>query len=57
MEQGLINAASFKLNLYMFPIIAIGAIAGILILKNIPQKAFNAVVQILAALGAISLFF
>jgi len=53
----LMTAGSVKLNLLMLPFIAIGAFAGIFLLKRIPQKAFNAVVQILAAAAAIKLLF
>lgn len=53
----LITAESVKLNLMMLPFIAIGAVTGIFLLKRIPQKAFNAVVQILAAAAAIKLLF
>jgi uncharacterized membrane protein YfcA len=53
----LITAESVKLNLMMLPFIAIGAIVGIFLLKYIPQKAFNAAVQILAAAAAVELLF
>jgi uncharacterized membrane protein YfcA len=53
----LMTAESVKLNLMMLPFIAIGAVAGIFFLKRIPQKAFNAIVQILAAAAAIKLLF
>jgi len=53
----LMTMESLKLDLMMLPFIAIGAISGILVLKKIPQKAFNIVVQILAAVAAIKLLF
>jgi len=53
----LINAASLKLDLMMLPLIALGAVAGILFLRKIPQKIFNDTVQILAAAAAIKLLF
>jgi len=53
----LMTAESIKLNLMMLPFIAVGAVAGIFLLKRIPQKAFNIVVQILAAAAAIRLLF
>jgi hypothetical protein len=46
-----------KLDLMMLPAIAAGAVVGIFFLKRIPQKAFNAVVQILAAAAALKLLF
>ncbi len=54
---GLINGESLKLDLLCFPVIAVGAIFGIYILKRIPQKFFNNLIQILAALAAIKLIF
>jgi uncharacterized membrane protein YfcA len=53
----LMTAETVKLNLIMLPFIAAGAIAGILVLKRIPQKAFKVVVQVLAAAAAIKLLF
>jgi len=53
----LMTAESVKLDLMMLPFIAAGAVAGIFALKRIPQKAFNIVVQILAAAAAIRLLF
>ena len=53
----LMTVESLKLNLMMLPFIAIGAVAGILLLKRIPQKAFNAIVQILAVAAAVKLLF
>lgn len=53
----LMTAQSVKLDLLMLPFIAAGAIVGILVLNRIAQKAFNIVVQILAAAAAIKLLF
>ena len=53
----LMTAESVKLNLMMIPAIGVGAVVGIVFLKRIPQKAFNAVVQVLAVAGAIKLLF
>jgi uncharacterized protein len=53
----LMTAASVKLNLTMIPFIAVGAVVGILFLRRIPQKAFIAIVQILAAAAAVKLLF
>ena len=48
---------SVKLDLLMLPFIAAGAVVGIIFLKRIPQKAFTAIVQILAAAAALILLF
>ncbi len=51
----LITPEWIKLDLTMLPAIAAGAVIGVLFLKRIPQKSFNAVVQILAAAAALKL--
>jgi len=53
----LMTVESVKLNLMMLPFIAVGAAAGIFFLRKIPQKAFNTIVQILAAAAAVKLIF
>jgi uncharacterized protein len=53
----LISKASLKLDLMMLPLIALGAVAGILFLRRIPQKIFNSIVQIFAAAAAVKLLF
>jgi len=55
MSLDLITSESIKLDLMMLPLIAAGSAAGILFLKRIPQKAFNSLIQILAAAAAIKL--
>jgi len=54
---GLISWESLKLNLMMLPLIAVGAVGGILFVHRIPQKTFNAVVEILTIAAAIKLLF
>jgi uncharacterized membrane protein YfcA len=53
----LITPESVRLNLFMLPLIAAGSVAGIVFLKRIPQKLFNDLVQILAAVAALKLLF
>jgi hypothetical protein len=48
---------SIRLDLMMLPLIALGAVAGILFLRRVPQKIFNDLVQILAAAAAVKLLF
>lgn len=55
MSIGLITASSLKVNLMATPAIAIGAIAGILLLKRIPQKLFRIIARVMTALSAIKL--
>ncbi len=56
-QLGLITAESLRFNLVLFPFVAAGALIGILILKRIPQKTFQAAVQLLAGLAALRLLF
>jgi len=53
----LITSASLQLDLLMLPLIAAGSVAGIFFLQRIPQRAFNSLIQILAAAAAIKLLF
>jgi uncharacterized protein len=55
MNLGLINAASLKFNLMLSPCVFVGVIAGIFLLKKIPQKSFNIAVQVLAVLAAVNM--
>ncbi len=54
-QLGLITPGSLGFNLMLFPLIAVGAAAGIVFLKKIPQKAFNLLVQVLAAAAALNM--
>ena len=49
----MITAESLKLDAVLFPLVFIGAVCGILLVKHIPQKLFNTVVSVLAAGAAI----
>ena len=51
----MINAASLKIDLIVFPAVVLGAVAGIWLLKRIPQRAFNIIALLLAAAAAIKL--
>ncbi len=53
----LTTGASVKLGLLMLPLIAAGSLAGIFLLHRLPQKAFNVLIQVLAAAAAIKLLF
>jgi hypothetical protein len=53
----LITSASIKQDLLMLPLIALGSVAGIFFLQRIPQKAFNRLIQLLAAAAALKLLF
>ena len=54
---GLISQSSLLLNLILLPGIVIGALLGLLVLKSLPEKLFNRLVVILAALSALKLIF
>jgi uncharacterized membrane protein YfcA len=56
-QLALTTGASVKLGLLMLPLIAVGAVAGIFLLHRLPQKAFNSLIQLLAAAAAIKLLF
>jgi len=52
---GLITPQSLTLNLTVAPLIMVGALAGIWILKRIPEKVFKITIQLLAAAAVIRL--
>ncbi|MHC4927423.1 MAG: sulfite exporter TauE/SafE family protein [Planctomycetota bacterium] len=54
---GMITLESLKLDLVAFPAVAVGAFAGIWLLKRIPQKLFNMIALALAAAAAVKLLF
>ena len=56
-SEGRITLESVTADIVMLPLIVAGAIAGLFILKNLPQKWFNLAMQILAAAAAITLLF
>jgi len=56
-QLALTTGASIKLGLLMLPLIALGSLAGIFFLRRIPQKAFNGIIQLLAAAAAVKLLF
>jgi uncharacterized membrane protein YfcA len=45
------------MDVMVFPAVAAGAIAGIWLLKRIPQRSFNIIALILAAAAAVKLLF
>lgn len=53
----LMTLETIRLNLMMVPLIAAGAALGIFLLHRVPQKAFTAVVQVLAVIAAVKLLF
>lgn len=53
----LITAESLKLDACLFPIIVIGAVTGIIVLKHLPQKLFKIIVLGLATAAAAKLLF
>jgi hypothetical protein len=56
-SEGRIAATTFAVDSCMLPLIVGGAVAGLIILKRVPQKWFNIAMQIFAASAAIKLLF
>ena len=56
-SEGRITGSSLVTDLCMLPVIAASAFVGILIVKKIPQKWFNIVIQILVVISAVKLLF
>jgi uncharacterized membrane protein YfcA len=53
----MITLASFKASLMVLPAVLAGALAGIFIIKHLPQRVFNILALVLAALAALKLLF
>jgi len=54
---GLVTWSTLKVDLMLLPLVIVGSVAGILVLKKLPQKIFNLIAQILAVVGGVKLFF
>lgn len=54
-SDGRISGASFLADLTVLPLIGVGAVLGIVVLKKLPQRQFNALARLLAAVAAVKL--
>jgi uncharacterized membrane protein YfcA len=54
---GIITWEGFKVDLFLLPLVALGCVAGVFIMKRVSQKLFNRLVQALAVLGGVKLLF
>jgi len=57
LSLGLITASSLLLDSALAGGVVLGAVAGIFVARKVPQKAFGVVVQVLAGLSALRMFF
>lgn len=57
LSLGLVTWPGLQVDLMLIPLIAAGCVAGIFIVRKIPQAAFNTVAQLLAAAGGVKLLF
>jgi len=55
MDLGLVNAASFQLNLWLAPVVLAGALLGRVILVKIDQRLFENIALGLAGLAGLKL--
>ena len=53
----MITMASLKMDLMVFPAVVLGALTGIWLLKRIPQRLFNIIALLLAAIASLKLLF
>jgi uncharacterized membrane protein YfcA len=54
---GLVTWGTLKIDLMLLPLVLAGSAAGVLVMKRIPQRAFNLIAQALAVVGGLKLFF
>ncbi|MFD1362454.1 sulfite exporter TauE/SafE family protein [Lentibacillus salinarum] len=57
LHLGLINGNSLTFNLWMLPVILLGAFIGVKVLHLLPQKVFRVLILLFAAVGAVKLLF
>lgn len=55
--EGRVTMAAVKADLAMLPLLAIGAVLGILFIRKVSQKWFNWIVQVLVVVAAIKLLY
>jgi len=55
--MGLVSWSTLGVNLALLPLVLAGSVAGILVIKRLPQKVFNILAQVLAILGGVRLLF
>ena len=54
---GLVTWSTLGSNLLLIPLVLVGSVAGVLVLRKLPQKVFDVTAQVLAIAGGIKLFF
>ncbi len=54
---GLVTWSTLGIDLALLPLVLGGSLVGVLVMRRIPQQAFNILAQILAVSGGIRLFF
>ena len=54
---GLVTWSTLIIDLELLPLVLVGSLVGVLVMKKLPQKAFNIVAQVLAVVGGVKLFF
>jgi hypothetical protein len=52
-SEGMITTATFRTDLVLMPVVLVGGVVGVLVLKRIPQAWFIRVVRVLAAVGSV----
>lgn len=55
LSRGMITPTTFGFSMMLVPVMAIGAFAGLMLVKRLPQSAFNAIVLVLAGMAAVRL--
>jgi uncharacterized protein len=55
--MGLVTWSTLGTDLALLPLVLVGSLVGVLVMKKLPQKIFDITAQILAVLGGIRLFF
>jgi hypothetical protein len=54
---GMITPQTLRLDALLVPVVVLGALIGVLVVRRIPQRVFNVLVLVLAGLAALRLVF
>lgn len=55
--EGRITAESAVMNLWLIPVMAVGAVIGVLLFRKIPQKIFDGIIQVFVVVAAVKMLF
>ena len=55
--EGRITSQSVMMNFIFIPVMVIGAVLGVFFFRKIPQKVFDAIIQVFVVVAAVKMLF